>query len=417
MISRILFLLLFSSLTPIFSQTTLITSTTNQGYSDFAIVRFDSLATDSYDFDFDGIKFPSQNGYPTIYTIDTVSGAWYSINTLKPVDVKIKFVKFNVLPGDGTLINLTFSGFDLLEGYTLLHDTYLNVFQFVNSDSTYSFSPITGSVDRFVLMYNPKPIIFIDSATCTNPFTKIKLGVNDILSLDMMFDMYNSELTFMQTGHYNALQPYTSYLPKGNYFLKLSVITPSSAIYLNNSIKVYNFQIDTIPQIQLTINNIFEYVTVNQDANVNTSFSPASMYAELSFGDGTVIKPDSGSTYYHQYTVPGTYVMQLTVFDTVNACKKIVQDTIYVQSNSLTSGEFTQGKLFYSNGYIHLIPDFNITGLIKIYDISAKLVSNTDINVVKSVNYRLDTSNIASGIYLIEIAYNNKRYYKKIVKI
>lgn len=412
MFIRILLLLLLT-VTSTFAQTT-IKASTNQGYSDYAIIRFDTAATDGYDFNYDGLKFPSQNGYPTAYTIDSVTNAWYSINTLKPVNTKIKYVKFNVLPGNGTTINLTFSGFDLLEGYTVLHDTYSNIFQFVNSDSTYSYNVVAGSEARFVLMYNPKPIIFIDSATCINPFSKIKLSLQDTASLDMYFNMYNSNLTYLQTGHFNSVQSFYSFIPQGTYTLKLAPITPNT--YLNNSIKTYSFHIDSIPNIQLNINSLFPFLNVNQEAAIAVNFSPSNFYAELSFGDGTSIKPDSGSMNHHLYSMPGIYTIQLTIFDTIHNCKQTVIDTIVVQSTDIPSHEFTQGKLFYSNGYICLIPNSDITGILSLYDMSARLVNSIDVSMLKNINYRLEAGNIAAGVYVVELLYNKKRYYKKIIK-
>jgi len=402
----------------VLSQTLTIKATSNLGFEDYTIIRFDTAASDSYDFNYDGIKFPSQNGYPTIYTIDTTTQAWYAFNSMDSVENHVKYVNFNVLPGNGTSIDLTFSKFDSLYSYVILWDRKLNVRQIVSTDSTYSYIINGVDTNRFQLQFQPIPIFDLSAGDCITKTSKIKLGIADTSSPDFWFTMYNTTFTFSVSGHYSAVQPFASILPAGEYYLKIGVLAPPNTPISNSWIKNYFFIVDTIPSLftQLTLNT--QVTIVGQEVTFNVQFSPADFPATLEYGDGTVISVDSGQSYTYIYNAAGSFNPTLILLDTINTCKEFSSVQLDVKSNSFTTHqEYVDGKVFIVDGKLVIIPNNDMYGIVCLYDISGRLIQNVTIEMLKANSYRLDTQNLSSGVYVVEFVVSNKKFYKKIIKV
>jgi hypothetical protein len=403
-----------------YNQTLKIKSLNNQGYEDYTLINFNTLATDSFDFDYDGVKFPSQNGYPTIYTIDSLTNFWFSINSLSSITNRIKYVNLNVIVGSGNNIDLTFSKFNLLSSYVILWDKKLNIRQIVSSDSTYTYS--VDNLDtldyRFQLQFQPEPVVDIIKADCnSNGVNKIFLSILDSLSPDFFFTLYNTDLTYNQSGHYSYFTPFSSIIPHGEYYLKIGVISPPLKPLTNTWIKTYYFIIDSIPNIYVNLTSDTQLTSTNQTINFTTSFYPIDFPAYLDFGDGNVIEVDSGISYPHVYLSAGSFEPKLIVVDTVNQCKDYYSISIDVKTNySPSYFEFTNGKIFIQDNRLIIIPNIDIHGIISLFDLNGKLINSSTIDMLKSNNYRIDIHNLPSGIYILEIITNNKKYFKKIFK-
>lgn len=415
---KILFLLLlcFNS---VHSQYVKVTAKNELEYEDYILIGFDSSATDSMDFDYDGIKFPSQNQFPTIYSIENVTNNWLSINTLKPIFEKVKMVDFNVLNGYGDTINLKFIGFKNLNSYCVLWDKKLNTYQIITSDSTYDY--VTNQFDtlnfRFQILFHPKPIVHIDRANCIYNKNILKLAITDSLSPDLMFNIYNTGLSINETGHFGYYQPITMNLPSGQYYLKLGFIAPPFNTYLNGWVKTYYFVLDSIPNININLDISSQTVFIDQTFYFTATFSPNNSIATANLGDGTYFFINNGQTYTHMYNTADVYDLEITVLDTISECKEAKNIKIFVTSNQVNNLEMKNANVFFGVvGSLIIICNNNLNGLLNIYDISGRLIITTNIQLIKNNPFIFHNINISNGVYVLEFLIDKKKFYKKVLK-
>lgn len=123
------------------------------GFADITYVDFDANATAEYDAQFDGYKFPSNLGQPTLYTL--IDEQWTSVN-IHPDVASTPFIPMGFEPGTNGTYEFSADVAGLPQGTTVtLEDIRENVFQNLNNNPHYSFtSSVTDNRDRFILHFN-----------------------------------------------------------------------------------------------------------------------------------------------------------------------------------------------------------------------------------------------------------------------
>lgn len=123
------------------------------GFADITYVDFNSDATPNYDAAYDGYKFPSNLGQPTLYTL--IDEQWTSVN-IHPDVPSTPFIPMGFEPGTDGTFEISADVLGLPQGTTVtLEDIRENVFQNLNNNPHYSFtSSTTDNRNRFILHFN-----------------------------------------------------------------------------------------------------------------------------------------------------------------------------------------------------------------------------------------------------------------------
>jgi hypothetical protein len=194
-------------------------------YSDEALIRFNSNATDLYDNAFDAYKMINPDSTPSVYSGDLNTS--YSINTLPKAD---KRIPLNVNPGFSGVYTLAIeaSDFDAANS-VVLEDKLLNVKRKLNGNDQYTFTSNQGDkADRFSLIVSFSGNNNIDGKVLIGSYDKtINLTFNNAgnTASIMLYDLMGKQVNKIDNADITSgLFSYTdSNLSEGLYIVKVVV--------------------------------------------------------------------------------------------------------------------------------------------------------------------------------------------------
>ncbi|MDW8420196.1 MAG: T9SS type A sorting domain-containing protein, partial [Chitinophagales bacterium] len=127
------------------------------GYADITYFNFDENSTNGFDPEYDGGKFRSFEGQPTIYSL--IGGVWASVNTNTNV-ASTPRIPVGFSPGKDGTFRITASGFEGLSNTTVyLEDRKEKVMQNLSQSPNYIFvAHKNDNQERFVLHFQQSPV-------------------------------------------------------------------------------------------------------------------------------------------------------------------------------------------------------------------------------------------------------------------
>jgi hypothetical protein len=397
-----------------------ITATSGQGLQDYTQINIGSAnATDGYDFDYDGLKFASQNGYPTLFTNIDNQSAMFAINSF-PTNLATKVIPMGFMAGTDGTFTLDFQGLDNLPATVMLvlEDKLTGQKKVLNPGVTYTFSSsVSDASDRFNLLLYPQISIVVNDAGCNKPGNVVFSNNSDV---DWNFTLYNANQSILQTGHFTGTSPQIN-LPKGEYTVKISTTQGQSSYVYNTSTTVVG-PVSVSGQVVLS----GQYAVVGEDfivdfSNLITDNPTLPAIADISFGDGnsTVVSLDK-QTMSYQYTVPGTYQFKLIAGGDQSPCKYTYESYVVVSDVNTSVDNMVE------TGTISMFANENVLTInfpealsgrtkVSIYDLAGKLVFNKQMTDVPSGQQQFVIHNVVKGIYIVKLEGNDVQMSKKIL--
>ena len=351
--------------------------------TDETVIRFNPVATDQFDGNFDAEKIynPSSSN---IKLSNSYNGKEYSINTLQNEN---EYYKIPLKTFTNQYANATIKAEDLGAIYgncLLLEDLNLGIVTNLKMDSSYQCYLSPSDENRFVLHINPQFNNTSTNPTCNN-FSNGSISINYSGPISNFGLIDNNGNTFTSTnGVFNNLNAGTyQVISFGNSCIS------NPTIILNNPVQISN---------QITINNLSCPNCCDAEIIVNSS-------------GGNIPYSYSINNQYNTLTdiCAGNY--QLVTTD-VNGCS--ISENIDI--SNVTS--ITENNLEFniypnpSNGDFELnINDYQRVNEIRIIDIVGKTIYFTSEINSSSVNFNLE--NLSSGIYRIILMNKNIKIAQK----
>lgn len=363
------------------------------------IIAFIDDATDGVDNQYDAISFPG-NAELILYT--TNSGSNYSIQAW-PILTSYKVIPLgitNTTPGVSKIYLNLFENFDSTT-LVYLEDTELDTLHnIVVNQYTFDNVGLINNTGRFKLhFYAPILISTINECadknvgeiSINNPNNyeiNAKLKIEDSV-IDSSIFISNHTFTGLTDGIYTLSMSYIN----NNINKNIEISNPMSAAIANSTT---DSAIITDSQIEFT-------GSVEGASNIMWNF-----------GDNTIIYNDLNPV--HSFNNLGDYQVYFIAengdcisIDTINI---VIYDINHVHNTSMDVSIFP-------NPIIDVVKlkstDTFIKAIVKIYNMSGILVSNTNVNNYSEVTIPID--NLACGIYELVIEYENgNKFTKKIIK-
>ncbi|MAN26085.1 MULTISPECIES: T9SS-dependent choice-of-anchor J family protein [Mesonia] len=245
---------------------------------------------------------------------------------------------------------------------------------------------------------NGIPSLFLDGKefTLSGTYAGITERLNDELDAEMASDAFFEFTTSNATIENNMVTLNLDILPyvNGEYNIYAAVIEKETT---GNAVPTSNGG-----------NGETEFPSVMMKMITNPNGELVNFTANSSFQD--TFTADLSNTYIEEYSD-----LEVIAFIQNPSNKKIMQ--AITASTTLSSDNFTKENnitIFPNpskNGYINI--DLLQSGEAKIYDLSGRLVIK-NVKLSSGTN-RINTSNLSSGVYLVEINSNNKLLNQKII--
>ena len=337
--------------------------------SDSTTILYNSDATLQYDFMWDGIKFPSQNGYPTVYTLDSIY--WYSINSQPLMYIQTRETPLHILPGNDNNITLKLwdlGPIDTLHSVPTIYDRLTGKSWFIHSPTTISFSYSDSINPRFIIRVYPQLSVGWFAYNCEDS-VDLSMGTLDTITPKIMYDIYNSTSTFFKQGLFRFHPQDANFnIPRGICYIKL--LFPQDG-FQNGWVKTLVAETPIMPEItgDISISSLIGYL--GDTIRVTPQFNPDSLFCRLLWGDGLDTVVESNIEYSHIYNSTGDYSIQLYVKYPGQDCYETFSKLIKIYK-----------RLGIENWDSKKDPP------VKIWDISLKPVI-------------LDYNNLPSGVYII----------------
>jgi len=226
----------------------------------------------------------------------------------------------------------------------------------------------------------------------TNPFTTVYWNFGDGVTITSSSDTVAHN--YVAAGTYSVMMVAQS--PYGN---DTNII----------SVKVFNWNVVILHSGVHIVNS-----------NINFSFAaPGATPASVlwNFGDGNnsqQINP------VHAYQNPGTYVVTLSLFDSVNSCYRTIYDSVIITTTSVENVLPADIRV-YPNPFTNLIV-FEFDRLADLGQAKIQLLNllgqpvNIRLRTAEANKLIFETDDLAAGIYMLEVGLDDKRYYLKLRK-
>lgn len=372
-------------------------------FTDETIIRLLSVATESFDGNYDAWKLFSPNAsVPSIYT-QIAPGQELSINALPEYTSDKSIILYTNIPATGNYTLTVEEIFPITPNYkisiTNLNDNQHYVIQ-SDTSFTFIFQPQQQTA-TFQLNISLAPTVFTQDESC-------HLAHDGVISIVKQgnqqwdYEIKDQLLTTIDAGTSHSDTMTIQQLAAGNY----TIITNANGISdtINATLAtpqpiIANFEIDK------------DTVYVNENTIVNTTnLSQNAMDYLWDFGDGFLSYNINES---HQYLDTGVYEVKLTALR--NQCLDSIIKEVVVLNNLGTPtsiSEMNSDKIQFltkGNGLFE-ISNTSAFESLQIISLNGKLIYEKSIN---NNNHTINFNGNARGVYVLILKTRHQQYYKK----
>lgn len=373
----------------------------NNNYKDEMAVRFHQNASNEFDANLDGIKMGSSNASMP-YIAAAMEDMDYSINSLSSLDKNYN-IPVRVKVGVAGNYSFNFKGISNMYNVTCLmfEDTYTGIITNLKSDSTYScFLSDTAVSPRFYLRTRAALPANTTASTCSyNNDGKLQVLNPNSNTQNLNVSNMNGDIVSQQQSSSDVIE-FSNLLP-GKYIINYVGLSDLCGEIIDT--------VEVLPGIEVIAN--FE---VNKDTLYLNENDPI-VLQNLS-ENAINFAWNIGSEYSEEtnpsinLSMPGVHEITLTALN--NGCKNVKSTTLTVINKKPSDNKPYVTKA--NNGaLIHF--DF-----VQAKQVQIKVFTTTGQNIqeltnmqVQQENYLLNLNDYASGVYFIEIMYDQQKITEK----
>jgi hypothetical protein len=396
-----------------------ITATSGQGLQDYTQINIGSAnATDGYDFDYDGLKFASQNGYPTLFTNIDNQSAMFAINSF-PTNLATKVIPMGFMAGTDGTFTLDFQGLDNLPATVMLvlEDKVTGQKKVLNPGVTYTFSSsVSDASDRFNLLLYPATLVNVSKPTCD---TEGSVTLTNNSDINWSITITNQDNQIVRDGGFNTSSGNIE-LAAGSYQYKILTQVGS-----NGYVALGSFDIPAAGRINGTVEVSSTNVLIDEPVKFaldgiksDIPTNPVMVLADMADGN-TVLADILDGAFTYSYSVPGDYNVVLTIRDKESTCTATQSFLITVKADNTSVVNATQGNInaYSVNDQILITFPDAIDGKVnvKLYDLAGKLILSEQFVNVQKGQKQMSASKVVKGIYILNIESDKTNYSKKIL--
>ena len=285
-----------------------------------------------------------------------------------------------------------------------LIDKTLNVTVNLRAQNAYSFEATGDLNNRFELKFTAPVEVIATAETCSGNDGSISLSTEaSEIPTAKVFNA-QGELVFSNTT--SGLEIGTSVYPAGVYQVELAFGGYTATV----PVSVEATEPAELELLNVAANAvIFENIEFTAQSNGNITWD---------LGDGTIV---TGESVQHSYTEPGIYTINLIAVN--GNCVQIKSSEIAVRTDDATGVDASKNDQLMvfpnpSNGNINLSGDLTNEGgkfTVSLIDLSGRVVSSEVKTISSGNSMNLNFSNVAEGIYQLQISGNSSVYTTKMI--
>lgn len=380
-----------------------LSSNVNSFY-DEALLTFNPNASESYDYGIDQNKLYSElvDLAPSlaIVTDDNAELSIAGVNELKNRTIPLKAYAGNTAYGTYT-IEFELPSNTLLTSCISLEDLETGIITDLKATNSYTFTTSASSPqDRFLIhITTPFEAEFFEP-TCSDLIDgEIILNGNNVngntFTLSNSNGVINTVVASNNQISFNSLT--------GDSY---TITSSQNSSCGHNSIEVI---LNTPQEIIASFDLAEDIIYLDQNTTIAPQNNSNGTNYTWNFGDGNTSFDENPT---HSYTTPGFYT--ITLVAETNGCENTKTETIEVRTSTTISEMEELGYNIITNddNLIISIEDKILNGVIKLTTINGKEVYKTNLN---SKNTIVNTTEYASGVYLITISSQDKQTTQKVI--
>jgi hypothetical protein len=379
-----------------------------QSFWDEAVVRFHPLATTSYDGSFDAFKLFSSN--PQAPNISTLSeGNDYAVNAL-PIENLNATIPVRAKIGITGNYTIFFQQVDSMPAHVcmMFEDLYTGTITDMRSSSSYSFfANDTTWAPRFRIRMTAALSYSVNHETCLGD-QNASIVLDNPSGNNWNLSLFNTSGDSLGSVSGNAGSLIFDQLPQGQYVL---VYQNVAGCALGNDTLTIQPGIEVLSSFSASEDTVY----ISTGANVQfTSSQVGGTQWSWDFGDGSAA--DTAANPQHTYTQPGQYNVSLTVTDSSCSDTYSMVITVFDVVSGLNAGINVAVFLNASDWYLRYSLPEEGPAQVRLCDINGKILRSPQILSGQEGIAKIDSDDLAPGIYLLLIDYKGRQYPMKLIK-
>jgi len=357
---------------------------------DVTTVGFNEMATDQFDPAMDINKLIGTVGRHNLYSLN--NGYWMNKNILHSI-AQTGTVEMGFEPGSNGSYTFAFDGLNSFDptSYISLEDKKLNTFHNVRNGDYAFTSDIADDWNRFVLHFTPKAEISTADQQCNS------LGAITIIqpgSANWTYTLTDNNHVSIGTGMLNNNNSATIAAAAGTYTLTL--------VDANNYTVVKTVTVNGTQPVSAAFTASSTLVEVTGDV-IFTSTTANAVATTWDFGDGSI---STTPTATHNYVVPGTYAVTLTVTNAVG-CSSTATQSITVTEKATTGVNTlanSQGIAIWANEnrvYVDFSKQPKVEATVEIFNVLGQQLVNEKFG--RSTVYTKALNNMEAAYVIVRV--------------
>lgn len=373
----------------------------NGTYSDEMAIRLHNKATPEFDANLDGVKMGSTNEIMP-YLASVAPAMDYSINSL-PVSDKNYDIPVRAKVGVAGNYTFNFKGASTM-GVTclLFEDTYTGIITDLNTDTMYScFLSDTANAPRFFIRTRAALPTRAEATTCYNLQDGKLIIANPNLKMQQIMVLTMDGQNVAQKQSYESSIEFSN-LAAGSYVINYSNLNAGCGSVIDtlsvaSGVEVRaNFQLSS-DTIYLNESNQLQLTDLSQNAAayswITGSFDSQEIAPAISFNE------------------TGEHIITLNVMN--NGCKDTESKTLTVLAKKATDAAPSLSRT--ADGLVLNFNFKNTTAVqVNVYSALGQAIQPPVNLEVQQQNYVIDLSAFSSGVYFIDVIFNNQKITEKV---
>ncbi len=372
-------------------------------HSDVLLYFFDD-ATDSFDIMYDAVLMGSLPSSSQLYfPQNDIYNPKISINALAPI-TQYKEIPLNYRAGTNGIVNMIFEFVETLPAgmIVFLHDLKTGNVVNLREQNHYEFSALASDNEsRFKLVFYPPLNANTIQANCEN-VGYISITPN---GFDWTYNVQNDQGSVVAQGNLSSVQSELIQVEPGIYTVNIQLNNSTYADVISN--------IEVLGLIQPVADFSSNLTEVYQDEPVSfTNLSQNFSWLEWDFGDGNSSFVENP---IHSYNFGGWFTVKLTA-KSEDGCEDQKESNIWVKSQTLFLEDLDSNKwtvYAHANKIFVKIPENVDTKSLQYSLVGLDGRVNQMGNLSSDLHLVEIPTNLATGIYLIQIFDTNYLYLKR----